>query len=132
MRQKALVLRILGGEDGRAARLDPFKDFGLRVGDRFDRAEMFEMSRGDRGDDRHMRTHELHQRTNFARMVHADFEHAERGFQRHPRERQGDAPMVVVRRRGGRDRTAARENEAEHLLGRGLSRTAGDSDDARL
>ena len=62
---------------GDAARLEAVEDLGLRVGDGFDDAEVFEMHRRDRGDHRDMRPHHRGQRRDLAGMVHADLEDAE-------------------------------------------------------
>ena len=49
-------LRDIAIDDCRAARLDAEKDFRLGVGDLDQRAEILQMHRRDRGDDRDMRT----------------------------------------------------------------------------
>ena len=54
-----LELRVVAIEHGGAARLDAQEDLGLGVGDFFQRAEIFQMHRLDRGDDRNMRAHQL-------------------------------------------------------------------------
>ena len=69
-------LAVVAIEHGGAARLEPEEDLRLGVGDLFQRAEIFQMHRRDRGDDRHMRAHQLGERRDLAGMVHADLEHA--------------------------------------------------------
>ena len=72
--------------------------------------EEFQVHRLDRGDDRHVRAHQLRQRRDLAGVVHADLEHAVARVGRHARQRQRHAPVVVeglfggVRRRRARDR----------------------------
>ena len=70
-------LRIVAVDHRRAARLDAGEDFRLGVGDRFERAEEFEMHRLDGGDDRDMRPHQPRQRRDLAGVVHAHLEHGE-------------------------------------------------------
>ncbi len=69
-------MRVVAVEDGDPARFKPEKDFGLGVGDFFDRTEKAEMSGFDRRDDGDVRPHQPGQCGDFARMVHAEFEHA--------------------------------------------------------
>ena len=68
-------LRDVAIDDRRAARLDAEKDFGLGVGDLCERAQIFQMHRRDRGDDRDMRADEARQRLDLAFVVHAHFQH---------------------------------------------------------
>ena len=100
-RGEALELRRVAVEDRRAARLDAGEDLRLGVGDRLDRAEMLDMHRRDRGDERDMRAHEADERRDLAGVVHADLEHAEGRVGRQARERQRHAPMIVERRGRG-------------------------------
>ena len=61
----------------RPARLEAEEDLGLRVGDRFDRAEMFDVDGRDRRHQRDMRPRHAGERRDLAGVVHADLEHAE-------------------------------------------------------
>lgn len=70
---KLLELGIVAVEDDGAALLKPFEYFRLGRGDLFNILEIAEMGGSDGRDDRHMRTHHLDQRANFAGVVHADF-----------------------------------------------------------
>ena len=119
-------------DDGRAARLEPEKDFGLGLGDLLQRAEEFEMHRRDGGDDRHMRAHHLRERRDLAGMVHADFEHRVFRSFRQPRERERHAPVIVVGGGRGMRLAVGGERELQGLLGGGLADRAGDRDDLGL
>ena len=67
----------------------------------------------------------------FARVIHADFEHGEAGARGHARKRQRHAPVIVVRSRRGVGRAEASEHRAQHLLHGRLADRAGHRDDAR-
>ena len=87
------------------------------------------MRRGDIGDHRHMRAHELHQRGDLAGMVHADLEHAELGFGRHARQHQRHTPLIVETLDRGMRRAGARQNRPDRFLGGGLADAAGNRRD---
>ena len=74
----------------------PSKISRLGVGDRLFDAEILDVRRGDRGDERDMRADHARQRGDLAGIVHAHFEHRELRFARHPGEAQRNAGMVVV------------------------------------
>ena len=120
--------RRVGRQHRNAVRLQRTQDLGLFVGDRLDRAEIADMRLLHRGDDRDMRPREAGQRRDLARMVHADLGDAERGVRRQTRQRQRQAPMVVVRRDRGVRAAERRQDGAQHLLRRGLADAAGDRD----
>gem|GEM_PF-5881671 len=94
-RLQPLELRIVAVEDHRTAGQNTLENFSLGVGDLFETVEVAEMCRCNGGDDGHMRLHLLHQRTDFVRMVHAHFEHAEFGIGGRARPRLRHAPASV-------------------------------------
>ena len=106
--RQPLELRRVAVEHRRSARLEAEEDLGLRVGDRFDRAEMFDVDGGDRRHEGDMRPRHAGERRDFARVIHADLEHAEAGARRHARERQRHAPVIVVGSGRGVRRAAGR------------------------
>ena len=110
---------------------EPQEDFGLGVGDRLDRAEKFEMHRLDRGDDRHVRPHQPGQRLDLAGMIHSHFEHGVARVFGTARERERNAPMIVVRGGGCMGFAACTQCKTQRLFGAGLADRAGDADDAR-
>ncbi len=121
-------MRVVAVDRRCTTRLDPGEDFRLGVGDRFDRAEEFEMHRLDRGDDRHVRAHQPGERLDLAGVIHAQFEHGiERGL-RAAGKRQRHAPVIVVRGDRRMGLAFGRERDAQRLLGRGLADRAGDAD----
>ena len=122
-------LAIVAVEHGSAARLEAKEDFRLGVGDFLQRAEIFQMHRRDRRDDRHMRAHQFGQRRDLAGMVHADLEHRVFGARRTSGQRQRHAPMIVVGGGRGVRLAVGGEREQQRLLGRGLADRAGDGDD---
>jgi hypothetical protein len=124
-------LRIVAIENGDAARLEPGKDLRLGISDLLDRAEIFQMHRLDRRDDRDVRTHELGQRRDLAGMIHAHLEHRIARRLGAERERQRHAPMIVVGFGRGMRLPVARQREPQRLLGAGLADRAGDADDFR-
>ncbi len=86
---------VVGVEHRGAARLEAEENLGLGLGDLADRLEEFEMRRGDRGDHRDVRPHQLHQRRDLAGVVHADLEHAVLRLARQARQHQRHAPVIV-------------------------------------
>ena len=91
-----LELRRVAVEDGDAARNEAGKNLRLGVGDGLDRAEIFDMHRRDRGDQRDMGPHEADQRRDLARMVHADLEHARKRRRRGSRESVSGTPQWLL------------------------------------
>src|SRR5215470_18645951 len=71
---QALVLRVIAVKHHGAARLNANKNFCLCVSDFLQRAEVLKMDRLNTGDNRYMRTHELGERRNLTRVIHANFE----------------------------------------------------------
>ena len=130
-RREPLELGSVAIEDRGSARLEAEKDLRLGVGDRFERAEIFDMDRRDRGDQRRMRADHAHQRRDLAGVVHADLEDAEFRAGRQARKRQRHAPVIVVGGRRGVRFAARAEHRPQHLLGAGLADRAGDGDDPR-
>ena len=128
---EALVIGIVAIEDGGAALLEALEDLALGVGDAPDRAEILDVDRLHRRDDRHLRPHEPRQRRDLARVVHADLEDAEGAAPRHAGEGQGHAPVIVVGGESGVRGALARQHEAHRLLGAGLADGARDGDDLR-
>ena len=126
-----LELRDIGIDHRGAARLDAGEDLRLRVRDGIERAEEFQMHRRDRGDDRHMRTHQRGQRRDLARMVHADLEHAELRRAAASARARAARPSDCCRRPPTRASRLAAEHEAQRLLGAGLADRAGHRDDLR-
>ena len=88
----------VGGVDhGDPARRQPLEDGGLFTRHaRLAVGEGFDVHRPDRGDAGGVRAHELRQRPDLARMVHADLEHGAIRALRHARQRQRHADVVVV------------------------------------
>ena len=123
-------MRAVIGNDRGAARLQPLENLGLGLGDRRFGAEKFDMGGRDGGDDRDMGPHLPGQRGQFARMVHAHFEHTERRLARHPRQAQRHADMVVVAfdRAVNLARMRAVERLEQRFLGPGLADRPSDAD----
>src|SRR6185369_2259839 len=82
-------------EDRRAALLEPEENLSLGLSDFRDRFEKLEMRRSNGRDDSNMRPHQLYQRRNLPRMVHADLEHAKLRFAWEAGEHQRHAPVIV-------------------------------------
>ena len=82
-----LVVGVVAIDDRDAAGLEAAEDLGLGIGDLLDRAEEAQMHRSDGRDDGDVRPDEARQQVYFARMVHADLEHAEAGAPRHVGQR---------------------------------------------
>ena len=118
-------------ERRRPARFETEKDFRLRVGDRLDRAEVLDVDGRDRRHQRHVRPHHARKRRDFARMIHADLEHAEADACGHARERQRHAPVIVIGGGGGVGRADAGEHRAQHLLHGRLADRAGHRNNPR-
>jgi len=125
-------LRIVGVEDRRTAALHPEKNFRLGVGDRLERAEEFKMHRLDRGDDRHMRTHEARERLNLTGVVHADLKHRIAGACGTTGKGKRNAPMVVVGRNRDMRCAILGERQSQRVFGAGFPDRASDRDDLRL
>ena len=89
------------------------------------------MHRLDRGDDRNMWTDELHQRRDFARVIHADLEHAELDIARKPRQRKRNTPMIVERSARRMRLAAWAKRQMKRFLGAGFSNRAGDGNNLR-
>jgi hypothetical protein len=90
------------------------------------------MRRGDDGDHRHVQLGQPGQRRDLAGMVHPDLDHREIGGDRHPRQRQRHAPVVVVAGLCRMGVALPRQDRAQHLLGRGLADRPGDAHHFRL
>ena len=121
-------LRDIAIDDRRAARLDAEKDLGLGVGDLGQRAEVFQMHRRDRGDDRDMRADQPRQRLDLAFVIHAHFEHGVTRARGAAGERQRHAPVIVVGRDRGVGLAVLRQRKPQRFLGAGLADRAGDAD----
>ena len=128
--QQQRIMGVVARQDRGAAGFDAQKDLGLGFGDGGGRGEEFHMHRFHRGDDGDMRADQPGQGRDLARMVHPQFEHAEAACRRHPRQRQGNAPVVVEAAGAGMGRTGRLEGQLEHFLGAGLADAAGHRDDA--
>ena len=126
---EALVITI---EKRIAAWNYAFENLRLSNGDFFQIGEMTKMCRCNQRDQRHMRAHHLHQRTNFVVMVHADFENAVIRIGRHARKRQRHTPMIVERRHRSMDLADFRKNVTQGFLGRRLANRTSHRDDLRL
>jgi hypothetical protein len=129
---QALGLRRVAIDDRRSSRLEAGEDFSLGVGDRLNRAEIFDMHRRDGRDECDMRPRHPHERRDLAGVIHADLDHRVTRRRREARQRQRHAPMIVVGRGGSVRLAARREREAQHLLDTRLADRAGHSDDFRL
>ncbi len=127
-----LELRRVAIQDRSSVRLEAEEDLRLRVGDRFDRAEMLDVDGGDRRHEGDMRPRHAGERRDFARVVHAHLEHAEARIRRHSRERQRHAPVIVVGSGRSVRWAAGREHRPQHLLGRRLADRTGHRDDLRF
>src|SRR5918993_2844040 len=129
--QPVAVRRVVR-HDRNAARLQAFEDFALGVRDRLFGAEVLDMRRRNRGDEREMRTDHARQRGDLAFVVHAHFEHREVRLAGHPGKAQRNARMVVVALDGAVSLAAADavEHRVERFLGAGLADRTGDADDA--
>ena len=90
------MVRAIGGNDRGAARLQPFEDFGLGIGNRLFTAEHFDMRRSNRGDHRDVRADLRGQRGDLSRVVHTHFKHAELAARSHPGQAERNADMVVI------------------------------------
>jgi hypothetical protein len=126
---KQLRTRIVAVEDRIAARLDAFENLGLGAGDLVEVAELAEMSFRNQRNDRDMWPHELRERADFARIVHADFEYRVVAFPRRARQTQRHAPVIIERLGGGMHLADGRQGMTQRLLGAGLAGRAGDRDD---
>ena len=78
-----LELRSVAVQDRSSVRLEAEEDLRLRVGDRFDRAEMLDVDGGDRRHEGDMRPRHAGERRDLARVIHAHLEHAEAGVRGH-------------------------------------------------
>src|SRR3954464_15284635 len=87
------------------------------------------MHRRDGGDHRDMRTNQLDQRRDLARMIHSDLEHAELCGPRHERKRERHAPVIIVGRGRCMGLALPAEHKPQRLLGRCLADRPGDGDD---
>ena len=125
-------LRIVAVEHHGAAGLDTCKDFRLGIGNRLDAGKELQMHRLHRGDHGHLRPHHLHQRLDFAGVIHADFEDRETHRRRTSRQRQRHAPVIVERRGRGVCRSLRVQHPPQRLLGGGLADRAGDRDHLRM
>src|SRR5690606_10275285 len=63
-------------------RLDPLEDLRLRLRDLLEAPEVAEMRGRDQRHDTNVRAHQLHQRSNFAGVIHADLEDRVRSEER--------------------------------------------------
>ena len=90
------IMRAVERDDRGSARLQPFENLALRIGDRFFAGEIFHMRRRDRGDDRDMRTDHARQRCQLAGVIHPHLEHAEISGRGHARQAQRNTDVVVI------------------------------------
>jgi len=118
-------------EDRVAAGNKPFEDLGLGRGDLLDALEIAEMGSRDRRDDRTCGCTILTSGL-ISRDGSSDFEYAEVRILRHPRQRQGNAPVIVEGRDGRMHLARWREHVTQHLLGGGLADRPRHRDDLRL
>ena len=84
------------------------------------------------GDDRDMRTHHGDQRRDFARMVHADFEHCRNAPVPACARASAARPSDCCRTRRRMGRPGVAQAPAQGLLGRGLADRTGHRDDPAL
>ena len=121
------------GDDRRPPGLERGEDFRLGVGDRLDRAQIFDMRGRDCRDQRDMRAHRARQNGDFAAMVHAQLEHRERRVAGHAREAQGHAGVIVIAFDRAVDlaRAGAVERREQGFLDARLADRSGDCDDRR-
>ena len=96
MGEKPGELLAVTGQHGHTAGLQPFEDLGLGVGDGLDRAQIFEMRRGDPGHDGDVRPDLTCEIGDLASMVHAHLEDAEARRLWQAGQRQRHAPLIVV------------------------------------
>ena len=128
------VMLGVGRDDGGAAWLQTGKDLGLGCSDRLHAAEIFDMCRGYRGDNRYMRANLGSQPFDLASMVHAHFENAEPAARRHTGQAQRHTDVVVVAAGGTMGCTAARafETGEDGFLYAGLADRSGHADNLRF
>ena len=84
------------------------------------------MGVADVGDDGDVRLYHLGEILNFPKVVHAGFNHRRLVFRRQAQKGQGGPHVVVVVLRGFPDLELRPQHGGDHLLGGGLSHTAGD------
>ncbi len=131
LRLEPFDVLVVGGQNSCAALRKTVEDFGLGVGDVRDGVEELDMDGRHPRHDCDVRTNETRERRNLARVVHADFEHAEIGAFRHERQRKRHAPEIVVGFLRSVRAPRCRKHQAQHFLRAGLADAAGDGDDAR-
>jgi hypothetical protein len=110
------------------ARLQPFEDLGLGIGDRLHAAEVLDVRGRDGGDQRDVRSNQLGQRRNFAGVAHAHLEHAIDAVARHPGKAERHPGVVVgaLERAVDPAAMAAFKRCGKRFLGAGLADRAGD------
>src|SRR3546814_17602114 len=114
-----LSVRAVERYDCGSARLQPFENLALGVGDGLLRRKELAVGGSNPCDDRHMRTHEAGESGKLPRMVHAHFEHAIAAVSGHAGKAERPARVVVVAFDGGMDpaRRAAFPRPAQRFLG---------------
>ena len=114
----------VGDQHGRCRRT--LEDLGLRVGNRVDRVEELAVHLGDVRPDAHVGLGDLHQRLNFARVVHPELD--DRHFGAVPQFEQGQRQADVVVQVPARphDPVPQPEERRRNLLRRRLARAARD------
>src|SRR5260221_993064 len=132
--KEPVAIRRVVGDDRDAGGLEPLEDFRFGIGNHLFRAEILDVRRSDRGNQRDVRAYLRRQRADLAGIVHADFEHGILDVARHPREAQGHTGVIVVTldRAVNLARAIAVERCVERFLGAGFADRAGDSEDRCL
>ncbi len=128
---QTVELVVVAVQHGDSVGAHAVEDFRLGVGDGLDRIEKLQVDRFDVGDERHMGADLPGQRPQLARVVHAQFEHAEPAVGGQAGQRQRHAPMIVQTAFGGVGRPLRRQHMAQRFLRAGLADRAGDADHAR-
>src|ERR1700745_38208 len=82
-----LVLHVVAVKHDGAAWLDASKNFCLGVSNLLQRTEVLKVDRLNGGHDRHMRAHELGERRDLTRVIHANFENGKLYTRRTARKR---------------------------------------------
>ena len=94
-RREKIEIFVVAVEYCHGAWLKAGENFRLGLRHGIDIVEKFGMDRLNIGDQHDMWAREAGKRSNFTRLIHAELEHAERGFCRQAREAQRRADVIV-------------------------------------
>ena len=125
------VMLAVSRQNGSAAALQSLEDLGLRLRNALLAIGKIPDVHGQHvRDDGDVWARHARERTDLARMIHADLDHGEIDVGRHPRECQRHTPVIVERLLGRMHLARCCETRAQHFLGAGLAGAACHGDDA--